>query len=297
MKHLKSYTLYEKVSKETKLFESIDANIKSDIEDIVIELTDCEIYYEISDRKYWKYWKNSFNSEEALIIYLRDNQRRFFTIKDIEDVLLRLKDYLKMTDYSIDLSIPDSDDYLTFDEFIEEFSGEELYHVNMIVYYNPRISSFQRKYTAHEDFYESNVLNQSIIDDCKDILLELEDIGIKTNIHSHFNTGISLVKKESDWKVISTMNKQVVDVNTSKYNKNWITVHLNRKEEFTYSDIEDAIERLKSYLSEFGLHIQWQSPTERKEQRPTIKTTRVMDPTTFTPQGVRTECELYFNQK
>lgn len=144
MKYLKTY----------KLFESIDANIKSDIEDIALELADCEIYYEISDRKYWK---NSITPEESLIIYLKDNQNRFFTIKDIEDVLLRMKDYLKTTDYSIDLSIPDSDDYLTFDEFIEEFSGEELYHVNIIIYYNPRISSFQRKYSAHEDFYESKI--------------------------------------------------------------------------------------------------------------------------------------------
>lgn len=259
MKYLKSY----------KLFESIDTNIKSDIEDIVIELTDCEIYYDISDRKYWK---NGTNSEEALIIYLRDNQNRFFTIKDIEDVLLRLKEYLKTTDYSIDLSIPDSDDYMTFDEFIEEFSGEELYHVNMIIYYNPRISSFQRK-------YESKQLETSVIDECKDILVELEDKGIKTNIHSNFSSGVSLVNRDGS------------------LNKSWLSIHLSRKEEFQYSDIEDVIERLKSFLSEYGLHIQWQSPTERKEQRPTIKTTRVMDPMTFTPQGVRTECELHFNQK
>jgi len=149
-------------------------------------------------------------------------------------------------------------------------------------------------------FNESKVLDQSVIDECKDILLELEDIGIKTNIHSHFSSGVSLVKKakkDSDWKVISTMNKQVVDVNTSKYNNNWITIYLSRKEEFTYSDIEDVIERLKSYLSEFGLHIKWQSPTERKEQRPTIKVTRVMNPMTFTAEGVRTECEIYFNHK
>ena len=44
-------------------------------------------------------------------------------------------------------------------------------------------------------FNESKVLDQSVIDECKDILLELEDIGIKTNIHSHFSSGVSLVKK------------------------------------------------------------------------------------------------------
>ncbi len=162
----KEFISHLRYLKKYNINESIDTNIKSDIEDIALELADCEIYYEISYRKYWKYcpkpqtiagWKNSFTPEESIIIYLKDNQSRFFTIKDIEDVLLRMKDYIKTTDYSIDLSIPDSDDYLTFDEFIEEFSGEELYHLNIIIYYNPRISSFQRKYSAHEDFYESKI--------------------------------------------------------------------------------------------------------------------------------------------
>lgn len=173
MKHLQTY----------KLFESIDAEIKSNIEDIALELTDCEIYYEISARKYWK---NNITPEEALIIYLRHNKNRFFTIKDIEDVILRLKDYLKTTDYSIDLSIPDSDDYMTFDEFIEDFSDRELYHVNMIIYYNPRISSFQRKYTAHEDFYES--VNESTKSVLKDILLPISDMGYEISVEEYAAT-------------------------------------------------------------------------------------------------------------
>lgn len=120
-------------------------------------------------------------------------------------------------------------------------------------------------------FNESNVLDQTVIDDCKDILLELEDIGIKTNVSSYFNTGI-----------------------TTYTGSNWINFYFNRKEEFDYSDIEDVVERLKSYLSEYNLHIEWQSPTELKEKKPTIKTTRVVNPMNFQPEGVRTECELYF---
>ena len=123
-------------------------------------------------------------------------------------------------------------------------------------------------------FNESKVLDQSVIDECKDILLELEDAGFKTNIHSYFNSGVSIGKE---------------------HNKNWIQFYFSRKEEFDYSDIEDVVERLKSYLSEFGLKIDWMSPTERKEKRPTIQTTRVMNPMTFTPEGVKTQCELHFN--
>lgn len=122
-------------------------------------------------------------------------------------------------------------------------------------------------------FNESKQLDQSVIDECKDILLELEDIGIKTNIHSYIN--------DQQYNRIINLKK------------NWIQFFFNRKEEFDYSDIEDVVERLKSYLSEFGLKIDW-SPTERKEQRPTVKTTRVINPMNFQPEGVRTECELHF---
>jgi hypothetical protein len=71
--------------------------------------------------------------------------------------------------------------------------------------------------------------------------------------------------------------------------------YFNRKEEFDYSDIEDVVERLKSYLSEFGLKIDWMSPTERSEQRPTIKTKKLINPMNFQPEGVRTQCELQFS--
>ena len=124
-------------------------------------------------------------------------------------------------------------------------------------------------------FNESKVLDQSVIDECKDILLELEDIGIKTNINSYIN---------------HQQYNQIINLK-----KNWIQFYFNRKEEFDYSDIEDVVERLKSYLSEYNLHINWQSPTERQENKPTIITTRVMNPMTFTPEGVRTQCELHFD--
>lgn len=131
-------------------------------------------------------------------------------------------------------------------------------------------------------FNESKVLDKTVIDECKDILLELEDIGIKTNMRSYLNSGVGGVNK---------------DVYLYGYiNYSWITFYFNRKEEFDYSDIEDVVERLKSYLSEWGLKIEWMNPTERQENKPEIKTKRLMDPATF-ERYVRTECELYFNSK
>ena len=73
--------------------------------------------------------------------------------------------------------------------------------------------------------FNENVFDQSVVDECKDILLELEDAGFKTNINSYFNSG-----------------------KVRQLNKNWIQFYFSR-EEFDYSDIEDVVERLKSYLS------------------------------------------------
>jgi hypothetical protein len=122
--------------------------------------------------------------------------------------------------------------------------------------------------------FNENVFDQSVVDECKDILLELEDKGFNTNIHSYFNSGVSIGKE---------------------HNKNWIQFYFSRKEEFDYSDIEDVVERLKSYLSEYNLHIQWQNQAERGENKPTIKTTSIMNPMTFEPEGIKTQCELHFN--
>lgn len=115
-----------------------------------------------------------------------------------------------------------------------------------------------------KSFNESKILDKSVVDECKDILLELEDKGIEKQVNRPDN-------------------------NT------WLSFTFSKKEEFDYSDIEDVVERLKSYLSEYGLKIEWQSPKERRDSEPTIKTTRVMNPISFTLDSLRTTCDLYFN--
>ena len=159
MRYLKSY----------KLFESVSTDIKADIEDMLLELTDYQIEYSVTELKYYK---DGIKGEDCLRVYIKDNQDRFFRLEDIMDVLLRIKDYLKESDYSIDLGIPNSDDYLDIDDFMREFSGEELYHINIFIYYNPRISPFKRKYTLFESRFVSKFEEISTI---KDICQEFKD--------------------------------------------------------------------------------------------------------------------------
>ena len=163
MRYLKSY----------KLFESVSTDIKADIEDMLLELTDYQIEYSVTELKYYK---DGIKGEDCLRVYIKDNQNRFFGLEDIMDVLLRIKDYLKESDYSIDLGIPNSDDYLDIDDFITEFSGEELYHINIFIYYNPRISPFKKKYTIDKDIFESRFVEfREVISTIKDICQEFKD--------------------------------------------------------------------------------------------------------------------------
>ena len=92
MKYLNSFKLFE----HTNPYESII----DDIKDICIEFTDNGIDYEIRNNLH--YYKDSINACDCIMITLKDNQQRFFTIEDVEDVLLRFKDFLSGTNWYID---------------------------------------------------------------------------------------------------------------------------------------------------------------------------------------------------
>ena len=85
-------------------------------------------------------------------------------------------------------------------------------------------------------FNESKVLDESVIDECKDILLELEDIGIETSVSYYLN-----------YNDINPRNKGLPDL---------IKIYFSKSGIFSYLDIEEVVERLKRFLSEWGLHIE-----------------------------------------
>ena len=120
MKYLKKY----------KIFEDKHSDVKSDIEDILLELEDYGIEYSTTDVKYYK---DGINPSTCIRVGIKDGKDRLFRLDDIMDVLLRLKDYLKKSNYSIDIGIPNSDDCYPMDKFMKEFDGEELYHIYLFI--------------------------------------------------------------------------------------------------------------------------------------------------------------------
>lgn len=97
----------------------------------------------------------------------------------------------------------------------------------------------------------------TIGDTCSDILLELEDSG--------FNCKVNI-------------------------NSSGIAFEISKNETFTYEDIKDVVERLKSYLSDYGLKLNWMNGT-----KPNISSYSVTNPITWEIETRRNICEFYFN--
>jgi hypothetical protein len=126
---------------------------------------------------------------------------------------------------------------------------------------------YLKRFGEDLDSINENNLEQSVIDDCKDILLELEDNGFSTHIESDSN---------------------------NSGDKSWINFNLTRRGEYDYSDIEDVVERLKSYLSECGFIVIWRGAKEKAEKKPSIDTYNHMEFEEPYDNYDVTRCELNF---
>lgn len=147
--------------------KSFDDDIVKDLHDICLELNDIEIDFTISDRSYYLDSPSASDSlcvkVPSIFISLQDFQLRFFTLDEIEPVIQRIRDYLNEIDntptgrFYIDLSIPNEDCYLSVDSFYREFSGEEIYKLNIIIY--RRIQK-----TTEEVYYDSRKEVEGYVD-------------------------------------------------------------------------------------------------------------------------------------
>ena len=266
---------------------SIPHDMQMDIHDMSYELRDEG--YSISyqwwppyDKDSKSYQRNKYPSISITKRFDEENYGGFNTgsleeisYVDIKDFCERVISYLDEVDYNVNIKFRKEN---LANSGSSGSSGTSEYNLNDSEDKDVVTSKYFKIDMISRDVYgdvnESKQLDQSVIDECKDILLELEDKGIKTNIHSYIN--------DQQYNRIINLKK------------NWIQFFFNRKEEFDYSDIEDVVERLKSYLSEYNLHINWQSPTERQENKPTIKNEYLINPMNFQSEGFKTQCELHF---
>ena len=116
-----------------------------------------------------------------------------------------------------------------------------------------------------ESFMDSQI--EEITQEVDDMFVELRDKGFNTNIQSNsFGP--------------------------------WIKIFISRKNnEFGYVDIEDVVERIKSYLVEEGLFYSGRNEEERRTGRPIISTSRSYNPMNFEVEGIRTDCSMTFKTR
>ena len=126
MKNLKSYKLFEMVKPHESIID--------DIKDICLEFDDLGIEW---SAKPTLYYSDKVHQSDCITIQLKDTQRRFFGIEDIDETLLRIRDYLIGTDWKIDCGFPSDDTYLSLEDFWDEFIGEELYDMSIFIYHHP----------------------------------------------------------------------------------------------------------------------------------------------------------------
>jgi hypothetical protein len=141
-------------------------------------------------------------------------------------------------------------------------------------------------------------IDQSVIDECKDILLELEDNG--------FTTKISLQPVHPEYWLALNPHRSYDEREIGR-----VIIFTLQRSRFSYSDIEEVVERLKLFLSACGLHIQFQSPEEIRNNKPTIKEVKINSPMSVVlstlhlppeerdvllrePGDFRNECKIHF---
>lgn len=133
MKFLKSYRLFESSD------EKISDEIFSDINDILLEIEDMGINVDSSNNMY--YYIDVVNRRPAILIDIEtDGGDDYFYLSgkhgNISDCLLRLRDYVLKNGCDIVMvNMPDDpDDYLEFEYFFDEYVGEDLHEIQVIIY-------------------------------------------------------------------------------------------------------------------------------------------------------------------
>jgi len=135
MKYLKLFELYNH-PQAPKEEDKISDEIFNDIEDILLEISD--MYINIVSVNGHYYYPESSDRRPAIVIDLESEAHSYFYLRtdSILDCILRLKEYVESNGCEmVAQNIPDNqDDYTKIDDFIEEYSGEDLYEIQLIIY-------------------------------------------------------------------------------------------------------------------------------------------------------------------
>jgi hypothetical protein len=102
---------------------------------------------------------------------------------------------------------------------------------------------------------------KKIVADCEDILLELKDIGFRTEVSKNISP------------------------------HDWILINISKKEKFLVDDIKETVERLKEYLSSLGF-----KTYNSSDNYPKIRSKAIMNPYNFNVEYNLSITSIQFNK-
>lgn len=213
MKYLKVYNLFE--SNEL----DIPDHIKQEINDIS---------YDITDEGYIVSWFNN------TINITKGNKSAYSDIKELCD---RIIDYLDLEGYQGLVKfkgIGSDDNFYPIDRSLVTWGPFKDYHMCVSRYYKIEVHK-------KEDINESN--SEDVINYCKDLLLEIKDIGFDVNIHPG--------KDRIDIKIKKNLTDSEFDeeFNTPEFK----VINMGS---FRLSLIKDSVLSVVSYLTESGYDLE-----------------------------------------
>ncbi len=132
MKYILDYKNYESVTVDREYYyPKFTEEFVSNIKDMSLELSDSGCSINIIEVKYQR-WQDD-KSYESLSVDI-DSEGDFIDYDILEQTINSIKSIADEQNMNVDIEIVSEDEYITSEEFIENYGGEELSKVSIIIW-------------------------------------------------------------------------------------------------------------------------------------------------------------------
>jgi hypothetical protein len=132
MKYILDYKNYESVNVDREYYyPKFTEEFVSNIKDMSLELSDSGCSINIVEVKYQR-WQDD-KSYESLSVDI-DSEGNFIDYDILEQTINSVKSIADEQNMNVDIEIVSEDEYITSEEFIENYGGEELSKVSIIIW-------------------------------------------------------------------------------------------------------------------------------------------------------------------
>ncbi len=133
MNHLLKYKQFESVTVEREYYyPKFSEEFVSNIKDMSLELSDSGCSVNITEVRYQR-WQDD-KSYDSLSIDIDSESGHFIDFDILEETINSVKSIANQQKMNVDIEITLEDEYITSEEFIDNYNGEELSKVSIIIW-------------------------------------------------------------------------------------------------------------------------------------------------------------------